>query len=105
MTSEVETEAAQQGLDEDSVLAKAGWPQALIKATQHSFQYAAGVRELGVVRFREAEVAGVGWVRLLPEEQSGFTQEELPGFSEPCPRGVQVRVADIIWVVDAPMGS
>ncbi len=72
----------------------------LCKAYQDNpFDYAVGLRD-GQVLF----VSGVDgfegdWVLLnLKDEQA------MKG-GYPCPRGVQVRLSEIVWVADAPNGS
>ncbi len=89
---------------ERSLFAK-GWPSHLVKAVGDSFDYAAFVRGLGVVRFTSAEVSGDGtFVRLRDWHVEPY--DARPGvFPYGCPRGIEVRVADLVWVADAPEGS
>jgi hypothetical protein len=81
-------------------LRAAGWPEALVKALYDYFDYAARVRGLGVVRFREAEDLGHGWVRL----KDLFWTDDDPasaGLPYSFERGVDVRVSDVMWCADA----
>lgn len=91
--------------DGEQALIDAGWPPALAKATLDPFQYAVQVRDVGVIVFESAEPVGTGWVRLLAGGDRGFSQEDSPQPGYPCPRGIEVRLADIVWAADAPHGS
>jgi hypothetical protein len=77
-----------------------GYPPSLIKACQDPFYYVLGLRDGQVFLFSEACPNGE-WVWLkvdfwmAPEEASIY----------PFERGVDVRVADIVWCADAPWGS
>lgn len=85
---------------DDSALETKGWPPALIKAASDSFDYAAFVETLGIVRFEYViPCTSPDWVTLVL----------LPGENAKLPfsfaRGIDVRLADIRWVADAPQGS
>ena len=94
-----------------------GWPYALVKATMDHFDYAAQIRDLGVVGFHDASDIGDGWVRLEDlfevdhskcglRDGSGQLREQWPSCLPcPCDRGIEVRLSDILWVADAPHGS
>ena len=78
------------------------YPQALRKALVDPFFYAAGIKELGVVEFETARIKG-DWVTLIPHDGDvGFRQQNLP---YPFPRNIDVPLANILWVADAPDGS
>lgn len=79
-------------------------PPALRKACCDPFDYACGLRTGEVVRFNQAEVHGE-WVTLRGMPDSKGAYEAIDGMPYPCPRGVDVRLADIVWVADAPNGS
>lgn len=91
------------------------------KATYDEFTYAVGMRDGTVYRCGNAEVVGE-WVLLTgggcwsveyyEEAVFMFTPGTWPGPIKDYPdkgvalrRGVQVRLADIAWVADAPEGS
>lgn len=71
----------------------------LVKALIDPFMYAAGLRSGVTVEFTQACRVG-DWIFL---ERHGHEDTPVGGFL--CPRGVQVRLADIVWVADAPAGS
>lgn len=77
------------------------WPPALVKALGDPFEYAIGLRDGTVLRFEQATDLGHGWCRLFLMEHGEYARARC----FPCPRGVDVRVADIVWAADAPMGS
>ena len=97
------------------------YPSALLKACRDEFEYACGLRSGAVIRFSGARIHGE-WVTLwnsgacVPmareedywREGGSWWRKEEPhvlGLPFPCPRGVDVRLADIVWVADAPWGS
>ncbi len=76
---------------------------ALAKACQDPFDYALKLRTGEVIRFHSAEVYRPGWVHLGvfdPDQQPD--KDRLPFKAD---RGVDVRIDDIVWVMDAPEGS
>jgi hypothetical protein len=81
-------------------------PPALVKALHDSFDYALGLRNGQVIHFYEAHLSESGkWVQLI-----GFGDEyshsiEMSGVDYTFPRGLYVRLSDIMWVADAPNGS
>lgn len=91
------------GLCEDNKLAclgcRARYGDVLVKAMQDPFSYAAGLRSGAVVEFTLAVRVGE-WLFL---ERDGHEDTPVSGLM--CPRGVQVRLADIVWIADAPSGS
>jgi hypothetical protein len=76
------------------------YPESLLKATCDPFDYALGLRNGMVFWFESASIHGE-WVTLnpIPGEQAST------GIPFPCPRGVEIRTAEILWCADAPGGS
>lgn len=72
------------------------FPESLAKACSDEFDYAMGLKSGDVIRFRSARIDG-DFVHLDGEEISGLRY--------PCPRGVDVRISEIMWCADAPEGS
>jgi hypothetical protein len=92
---------------------KSKYPPALLKATCDPFLYALGLRDGTVVDFESAEIYGE-WVTIHGENdesgRSGMSDEsgESSGSrwkGRDCPRGVDIRLSEIVWVADAPNGS
>lgn len=81
-------------------------PYALIKALYDPFDYVLKLRTGEIIRFHTAEIHGE-WVILFSE--GGSATNERNNFSRylpfSCPRGVEVRISDIVWCADAPDGS
>lgn len=79
---------------------------ALAKACLDPFDYAVKLRSGEVIRFHQAEWHGNGWLTLKGQEGIGI--EPTPG-SPALPfcasRGVDVRLTEILWAMDAPPGS
>jgi hypothetical protein len=71
-----------------------GGSRVLAKASRDPFIYAAGLRSGMIVQFERA-VAGGEWVTL-----HGVSQVE-PPITLPTGRGIEVRLADISWLIDA----
>lgn len=90
---------------------KAKYPDSLMKACGDDFDYAMGLRDGTIFRFESAEICG-DWVHLdaimefaLPNRpEAVHTTPELPAQWN-FERGVDVRISDIVWCVDAPQGS
>jgi hypothetical protein len=76
---------------------------ALAKACSDPFDYALKLRTGEVIRFVEARIISPGWINLdvVPAHRDR-AGNNLP---YPAGRGVDVRIADIVWVMDAPEGS
>lgn len=96
----------EKGHEEEAkrLTAELGSP-ALAKACMDSFDYALKLRSGEVVRFTDATCHANGWITLQGVEQCDpalTVEQELPF---PAPRGVDVRLTDVIWVMDAPCGS
>ena len=81
---------------------RAKYPASLIKSCGDMFDYALGLRTGEVIRYQEARIQGE-WVHLRGSEKQGNAPVE--GLQFPCCRGVDVRLADIVWCADAPEGS
>ncbi len=88
---------------------KIPWP--LKKATQDEFSYACEINNGMIVKFSKAEINGE-WVTLSetngtidltysPKICSFDATSPLMSF----PRGIVVKISDIVWVADAPFGS
>jgi hypothetical protein len=83
-------------------------PPSLLKALVDPFDYALALRDGTVVRFSHAEISGEFAV-LFGDSQVGdtpvtmFRSEGLVTYQ--CPRGLDVRIADIMWCADAPQSS
>lgn len=98
-------------------LAELGYPPSLVKACCDPFDYALGLRDGRVIEFYTAFAHG-DWVTLVGQEEwHTWTDAEgnrksqatgdtpVAGLPYACPRGVDIRVADIVWCADAPNGS
>lgn len=78
----------------------------LIKAMIDPFDYALKTRSGEIVQFCECKYLGGGWVRLTTHEMHNLDhvpKEQRLAF--PAERGVDIRISDIVWVMDAPAGS
>jgi len=76
---------------------------ALAKACQDCFDYAMKLRTGEVINFSFAEVINNEWVHLTLKETN--EQPIANRIAYPADRGVDVRMSDIVWVMDAPEGS
>jgi hypothetical protein len=86
---------------EERQLAASGYPPSLAKATMDEFDYAVGLSNGVVIRFRRAVPNGQ-FVTLKEVE------ELFPGIGRPrypLDRGIDVRLTSIEWCADAPAGS
>lgn len=80
-------------------LCERGWPSMLAKAAFDPFAYLIVLRSgvcLLAEEVRESATDGMCVVML---------QEGESAWGYPCPRGVEIRIADVMAVVDAPQGS
>ena len=75
----------------------------LAKACEDPFDYALRLRTGEVIRFSSAVFLNDEWVylNLMPMSQ----QPEENRITYKADRGVDVRISDIVWVMDAPNGS
>lgn len=76
-------------------------PQSLLKACIDPFSYALRLRTGDVIEFESATIHG-DFVTLKNDAPETALSGGLPF---PCPRGVDVRLDDIVWCADAPHGS
>lgn len=80
-----------------------GYPPSLAKAcVDDPWQYALKLRTGDIIEFSGANPINAEWVCLGIEPSPYEPKGNLP---YPAPRGIDVRVADIVWVMDAPYGS
>ena len=80
-------------------------PASLIKSIGDPFDYACRLRTGEIVFFEHAEVRG-GWVTLFPPSVNhGPLLLETEQLRIPAPRGLNVRISDIVWCADAPFDS
>lgn len=78
--------------------------EALAKAcTDKSFDYALRLRTGEVVRFVGATLLNREWINIeLPPDGQWDTPNPFPFDAD---RGIDIRISDIVWVMDAPNGS
>lgn len=78
--------------------------EALAKACyDDSFDYALKLRTGEVVRFIGAKLLNREWINIeLPQDKRWNTPNPFPFSAD---RGVDIRISDIVWVMDAPNGS
>jgi len=77
---------------------------ALTKACMDTpFDYALRLRTGEVIAFQAAEVINSEWIHLTLKEMEDQPEENQIAY--PADRGVDVRLSDIVWVMDAPEGS
>lgn len=89
-------------------LREEGWPPALAKATVDPFMYAIGLRGGLVITFRSATDLDNGFVALHGigfENVSDESVFAVGGHAFRPERGLEVRVHDVVWALDAPFGS
>jgi hypothetical protein len=101
----------------ESTLLPLGWPPALVKACADPFTYACQLRTGLIVHFESAIPSRhADWVHLRGSHLSSNgpvveppvfmrNTEFMHGRPMSFDRGLDVRVADIVWVADAPWGS
>lgn len=76
----------------------------MLKACHDSpFDYALKLRTGEVIRFCGATIINAEWIHL--EVYAMDEQPERNCLPFPADRGIDVRIADIVWVMDAPEGS
>lgn len=78
-------------------------PASLIKACCDPFDYALRLRTGEIIRFESARV--VGAYAHLTGQGSVAGEATFDGLMFPFPRGMDVRLDDIVWCADAPEGS
>lgn len=75
----------------------------ICKAIRDPFDYVVGLRSGAVIHFTGEDVKIVGeWIVIKGVEEETSKSKLFPF---PCPRGVQIRLSEIAWFADAPMGS
>ena len=79
------------------------WPPALIKAREDNWDYAMGLMDGSVLLFSQATPhAGGQWVHL---EEIRPRSGPIAAVEINWDRGMDIRLAEIAWVSDAPFGS
>ena len=74
---------------------------ALAKSMIDPFDYAMRLRTGEMIRYVAAEIRAGGWIHLA----SARWDDGKGGESAIFPRGIDVRLSEIVWVKDAPYGS
>jgi hypothetical protein len=99
MTAEIMMQQA-----EDKLLSIAGLPPALAKSCQDNpFDYALKLRTGEVITFSGASLLNLDWIHLTVKPMD--EQPSVNRIAFPAERGMDVRLSDIVWVMDAPEGS
>ena len=99
--------------EEWNALAEAGWPYALIKATQDEFDYALALKSGEVFFFRHARAQEcLKWATIFPHNEFHDLQDLRGAFDLRAnivgigqDRGLEINIDNIAWVTDAPFGS
>lgn len=89
---------AQEALDVSIVGSKA-----LGKSCCDCFDYACRLRTGEIIRFTDCTIISRDWVCLTLSDSADQPIKDRLVF--PAPRGIDVRISDIVWVMDAPEGS
>ena len=76
---------------------------ALSKACFDHFDYAMKLRTGEVINFSDAKVLSGDWVWINVKPTDEQPTENRIAY--PAERGMDVRLSDIVWVMDAPCGS
>ena len=74
--------------------------EALVKACMDPFDYALKLRTGEVIGFSKAKVMNRDWIHV-----SIKTDTVKNPFGVSVSRGMDIRISDIVWVMDAPNGS
>ena len=83
-------------------------PWSLIKAAGDTFDYALRLRTGEIFRFSRAVIQGeFVWIDLdhSGDVYDGPPQRQRLGVQNTFPRGIDIRISDIVWCADAPDGS
>lgn len=77
--------------------------KALAKACEDPFDYALKLKTGEVIYFHQASILNKEWIHLslLPYDD----QPSVGRIAYKADRGVDVRMSEIVWVMDAPNGS
>jgi len=89
-------------------VAEQTYPPTLVKALGDHFTYALMLKTGQIISFVEAEFISTSWVRLRqPQFHADMGELHLCSSFETAEfeRGLEVRVSEIVWCVDAPNGS
>jgi len=103
MTTFLSEEDSLEGYYDEETLNVVGSDVLAKACVDDCFDYALKLRTGDVIRFTGAWVVSPDWVHLKlypPNEQP--LKDRLPFRAD---RGIDVRIADIVWVMDAPEGS
>jgi hypothetical protein len=76
--------------------------RALAKACVDHYDYALKLRTGEVIRFTDAEIIRPGWIHLEVCEPD--VQPRMNRLPFTAGRGIDVRIDEIVWVMDAPEG-
>jgi hypothetical protein len=80
-------------------------PPSLVKALDDPFDYMLGLRDGRIIHFYEASLCNnQKWVTLIGQDDVDG-DIEMTGVELGFPRGIDVRISDIMWCADAPGGS
>lgn len=99
-------------IDDDTRMIKSivGSP-ALAKACMDApFDYALRLKSGEVIDFSGATIVGPDWIHLYVKPADEQRVNQIPGVPAKglihlAERGMDVRISEIVWVMDAPMGS
>ncbi len=80
------------------------YPPSLLKACGDEFEYVCKLTSGEVIYFTRAMISGdyCTLEGLEVSKQLSYTDQKLPHL---FPRGLDVRISDILWCADAPNGS
>lgn len=78
---------------------------ALQKSTCDSFEYALRLRTGEMIVFGESTYVSGDWIHLENATAVHSLRGPSPDAKSYFPRGIDVRISDIVWVMDAPFGS
>lgn len=76
---------------------QARYGRAFTKSLYDPFDYALKLRTGEVIRYEHASLAGTEWAHL-------HQARDYPE-GEEYPRGIDIRLSEVVWVKDAPQGS
>jgi hypothetical protein len=74
---------------------------AIGKSTVDPFDYCLKLKTGEVIRYIEATKLHSDWLHLSDARWDGGVSDDHPRF----PRGIDVKISEIVWVMDAPYGS
>ena len=100
-------------IDDIAASQPVGWPDALWKAVHDPFTYVLQLRRGDMWRFESARLcADLAFVHLIGVRVEVWDEWDLTGVMDEhttgpllFDRGVDLRIADIVWVADCPQGS